>query len=252
MNHSAPRGDREVAGIAFTADPKDPRSLSARFRARRNIFLRSFIDRVRKGKSGSFHILDIGGRPDYWDKVGRNFLNSRDLRITCVNLEASELAGDASERLTLAVGNACALDYPDDSFDLVHSNSVIEHVGRFADMTNFARETRRLAPAYYVQTPYFWFPIDPHFYRLPAIHWMPTSLQIVFLKRFQLGHSAPSRDLAETMRKIESRSILDAEMFRHLFPDAEHRFERAFGLPKSMIACRTSRQTVDFVPAPEQ
>jgi hypothetical protein len=229
-----------VAGIAFTANPDDARSLSARFRARRNVFLRSFIATVRAGRPGPFRILDIGGRPDYWDKVGRGFLDQQDLRITCMNLEASELSGDHSERLTFEVGNACALDYPDNAFDMVHSNSVIEHVGRFQDMVAFARETRRLAPAYYVQTPYFWFPIDPHFYRLPAVHWMPVSMQIALLKRFKLGHSAPSRDLATTMEKIESRSILDAEMFRTLFPDAEHRYERVLGLPKSMIAIRRS------------
>lgn len=227
-----------MAGIALNADTTDARSLSARFRARRNVYLRDFIASVRAGRTGPFRILDIGGRPDYWDKVGRDFLDQQDLQITCVNLEASELSGDASSRLTLAVGDACALDYPDHAFDLVHSNSVIEHVGRFSNMVAFARETRRLAPAYYVQTPYFWFPIDPHFYRLPAVHWMPVSMQVALLKRFKLGHSAPAPDLAGTMDKVESRSILDAEQFRYLFPDAEHRFERVLGVPKSMIATR--------------
>lgn len=234
----AAAGGQEVAGIAFTADPTDARSLSARFRARRNIFLRSFISEVRKGLTGPLRILDIGGRPDYWNKVGRDFLEEQDLRITCVNLEESELSGDAPDRLTLAVGNACALDYPDNSFDLVHSNSVIEHVGRFSDMIAFARETRRLAPAYYVQTPCYWFPVDPHFYRLPMVHWMPVPIQAALLRRFRLGHSAPSRDLAVTMNKVESRAILTPAQFRYLFPDAQHSFERVLGWPKSMIAVR--------------
>lgn len=227
-----------MAGIAFTADPKDSRSLSARFRARRNVFLRAFIAGLPRKTSGPLRILDIGGRPDYWDKVGRGFLEEQDLRITCINLEESELSGDASDRLTLAVGDACALDYPDNAFDLVHSNSVIEHVGGFSDMEAFARETRRLAPAYYVQTPYYWFPIDPHFYRVPMMHWMPVPVQAALLSRFKIGHSAPSRDLAVTMARIESREILDAKRFRYLFPDAEHSFERVLGWPKSMIAIR--------------
>ena len=59
-----------------------------------------------------------------------------------------------TDRVSLIVGNACAMELAENSYDFVHSNSVIEHVGRFADMTEFAKEVRRLTPAYYVQTPY--------------------------------------------------------------------------------------------------
>ena len=37
-------------------------------------------------------------------------------------------------------------------------------------MRAFAAETKRLADNYYIQTPYFWFPIDPHYYRIPLFH----------------------------------------------------------------------------------
>src|SRR3546814_5246029 len=54
-----------------------------------------------------------------------------------------------------AVGNACDLhQVPDRSFDIAHSNSVIEHVITWDNMKNFARETRRVAAWHYVQTPY--------------------------------------------------------------------------------------------------
>jgi hypothetical protein len=224
------------------ADPKNPQSLSARFRARRNVALKELIRRLAGKGSGPFRILDLGGRPEYWTAIGVDFLDEVDARIECANLYPGELDPRlGTDRVTLTVGNACAMELPDDSYDFVHSNSVIEHVGRFSDMTAFAGEVRRLAPAYYVQTPYYWFPVDPHFYRIPAFHWMPAPMQVALLRRFKLGYSAPVKDIGVTTERVESRSILSGGQFRYLFPDAEHRFERFAGLPKSMIAVRMGR-----------
>jgi hypothetical protein len=224
------------------ANPKDPNSLSSRFRAHRNVMLKDLLRRVSGGKSGPFRILDLGGRLEYWTAIGVPFLDEIDARIDCSNLHAEELSGSIeTDRVRTIVGNGCAMDAADYSYDFVHSNSVIEHVGRFADMIAFAGEVRRLAPAYYVQTPYFWFPVDPHFYRLPAFHWMPAPMQVALLRRFRLGHSAPVKDIGVTTERVESRSILTLQQFRFLFPDGEHRFERLLGLPKSMIAVREQR-----------
>lgn len=224
------------------ADPKNPRSLSARFRARRGLALKQLIRRLSNGRSGPFRILDLGGRPEYWSAIGVDFMDEIDARIDCANLDPGELDPRlGTNRIALIVGDACAMDLPDNSYDFVHSNSVIEHVGRFSDMAAFAGEARRLAPSYYVQTPYYWFPIDPHFYRIPAFHWMPAPLQIALLRRFRLGYSAPDKDIGVTTERVESRTILAAGQFRYLFPDAQHRFEKFGGLPKSMIAVREAR-----------
>lgn len=231
-----------MAANSSIANPKDPKSLSARFRARRNVALKQLILELSAARPGPFRILDLGGRPEYWTAIGIDFLDKVDARIDCANLYPEELDERiGTDRVRTIVGNACAMELPDDSYDFVHSNSVIEHVGRFTDMADFAREVRRLAPAYYVQTPYFWFPIDPHFYRVPAFHWMPAPMQVALLRRFRLGYAAPVKDIGITTERVESRSILSGGQFRHLFPDADHRFERLAGLPKSMIAVRKGR-----------
>jgi SAM-dependent methyltransferase len=92
-----------------------------------------------------------------------------DLDITGVDLlDRPEYPGpffraDATERLP----------FEDNEFDLAYANSVIEHIPpekRFA----FAREVRRIARGWYVQTPAFGFPIEPHSL-LPAAHWLPIA-----------------------------------------------------------------------------
>jgi len=191
---------------------------------------------------GPFRILDVGGRADYWQRVGAAFLDAQDILIECVNYTEAELyaGGHGLARLTTAVGDARALSYADNSFDMVHSNSVIEHVGGFADKRAFASEVRRLAPAYYVQTPYFWFPIDPHWPKLPFFHWMPMSWRHRFLRRWKLGFAGPHRDIDHAMGDLEGTVLLDRAQMQTLFPDAVLRAERLALLPKSLIAERRS------------
>lgn len=222
------------------ADTRDGQSLSSRFRARRDVLLRDFILQRRAGVTGPLRILDVGGTADYWRRVGLDFVADNDLHITCVNLEAGEFGPPVPEsvRFDFAVGDARDLPYPDHAFDFVHSNSVVEHVGRFADMAAYASEIRRLAPAYYVQTPYFWFPVDPHFYRMPFFHWLPEPMRLALVRRVKLGWARPVSDVAHGMRIVESAVLLDRLRFATIFPDADLRFERLAGLPKSLLALR--------------
>ena len=223
------------------ADTRDERSLSTRFRKRRDKLLRAFILERRASVAGTFRILDLGGTADYWRRVGFDFLEANDIDVTCVNHIATEFGASEAEavRLRCIVGDACAMtEHADHSFDFVHSNSVIEHVGRWPQMRAFANEVRRLAPAYYVQTPYFWFPIDPHFYRVPFFHWLPESLRLKLLQRFHIGWSPATPDVDGAMAMVMDVVLVDRQQFGALFPDAEVIAERLALLPKSLIALR--------------
>lgn len=223
------------------ADPANPQSLSHRFRSKRNEGLRDFLLAARPQGAQTCRVLDLGGGIGYWERVGLDWLVENGFRITCINHQESELTrdADASVSITIEVGDACNLtQYADHSVDIVHSNSVIEHVGAWPRMSDFAREVRRLAPSYYVQTPYFWCPIDPHFYRVPFIHWLPTSTRASIHRRVKAGWSGPAKDWEAAMRLAESNNMLTLKQMKHLFPDADFRFERVAMLPKSIIATR--------------
>ena len=78
-------------------------------------------------------------------------------------------------------------EFSDFAFDLAHSNSVIEHVGRWRDMAAMVLEVRRVARSYFAQTPYFWFPREPHA-RFPMLHWMPESWRYRILMARDCGY----------------------------------------------------------------
>jgi SAM-dependent methyltransferase len=67
------------------------------------------------------------------------------------------------------------LPFADQEFDLVYSSSVIEHILP-ADREAFAAEIRRVGRGWFVQTPAWSFPIEPHAL-LPAAHWLPVALR---------------------------------------------------------------------------
>jgi hypothetical protein len=195
------------------------------------------IARIHSSK-GNVSILDVGGRETYWKAIPKDFLEKHSVKITILNLP-SDLVGEESNLFSYAVGDACDLrQYPDNSFDIVHSNSVIEHVGNWDRIKAYAREVRRLAPNLFIQTPYFWFPIEPHFIK-PIHHWLPRPWRASVWMRFKMGQRARAGNIDEAMRKIDDEPyLLDMRMFRFLFPDCNIIKERFLFFTKSMVAFR--------------
>jgi 2-polyprenyl-3-methyl-5-hydroxy-6-metoxy-1,4-benzoquinol methylase len=165
------------------------------------------------------------------------FLRRYNVSVTLLNLNVGELS-EPDEHFGCVIGDARQLAFEDGEFDLVHSNSVIEHVGAWQDMEAFASETRRVGRSYYVQTPYFWFPVDPHFYGFPMFHWLPRQAKAWLLANLPLATAGKLPTSEQALHAVDSVKLLDGHQLRRLFPDAGIQFELLAGLPKSLIAVR--------------
>ena len=209
-------------------------------RARRIAPLLNLIKTVH-ARRGKVDILDIGGRKTYWNAIPVGVLEQHKVQITLLNLP-DELQSVDDGIFKSVAGNACDLSqYADNAFDIVHSNSVVEHVGNWHNVKRFAREANRLAPCLFIQTPYYWFPIEPHFIA-PFFHWLPRPFRISLIMRFSLGRRGKAATLDEAVQKIEDEPyLLDQRMFRLLFPDSQILKERFFFVIKSIVAYRSPR-----------
>jgi SAM-dependent methyltransferase len=93
------------------------------------------------------------------------------------------------------------LPFDDAEFDLAYCSSVVEHVAP-RDREAFARELRRVARGWYVQTPAFSFPVEPHAL-LPAAHWLPARLRRAY---WRLGVAGEWEQI-ELLRRAEMTAL---------------------------------------------
>jgi len=213
-------------------DSNNPQSFASRLRAKRIGPLLRLIEATYV-EHGYVSVIDIGGTIQYWNIVPAEYLDRYNVRITVANLNEERPRQEG--RFEIIAADGCNLPCADSAFDIAHSNSVLEHVGDWEQMKAFAREVRRIAKRYYVQTPNFWFPLEPHFLT-PFYHWLPKPTRIWLILHFTLGHVLKARTLDEAVMAVEGSRLLNLSMFRALFPEARIITERLCGLPKSLIA----------------
>jgi SAM-dependent methyltransferase len=118
---------------------------------------------------------------------------------------------------------AAGLPFAENEFDLVYCSSVIEHVPP-ARRRAFAEEVRRVGRGWFVQTPAYSFPIEPHAL-LPFAHWLPVALR---RRYWRLGAAGAWEEIA-----LLRRGEIEA-----LFGPA--RAERFAGLVKSWVCVSPS------------
>lgn len=183
--------------------------LAARARARRHAQFFALT-----GLRPGMRIVDVG-----CGALGLRAL-APDLDITGVDVAPRPsypgpfVQADATERLPFADG----------AFDLAYASSVIEHVAP-ERRAAFAAEVRRVGRGWFVQTPAFSFPIEPHAL-LPFAHWLPPALRRPY---WRLGAAGAWEDIA-LLRRAEMAALFGEPILA----------ERFAGVVKSWIVVRSA------------
>jgi methyltransferase family protein len=216
------------------ADAGSDGSFSNSRRSRRFEAFTLLVDAVKGRESRPVRILDVGGTVSFWEQ--RGWAGRDDVEIVLVNLEAEE---SGYRNIESRAGDATNLsELPDQSFDIVFSNSVIEHLQTYDNQIAMAREVRRLAPVYWVQTPNFWFPVEPHFLT-PLWHYLPVRVRVELLRRRRWGWRGPCPDRAEADALVREIRLMSGSELERVFPDSDLRRERIGPLVKSFVAVRS-------------
>ncbi len=230
MSEPPPRPAATSAGdsvLRKLADNSSDDSLATRMRRKRFALFLSLLETLE----GHVEILDIGGTQQFWDLMLEG--KKPDVRVTLLNVVHQPVSSAA---FVSAVGDAKNLaSIRDGAFDVVFSNSVIEHVGPYDDQQRMAAEVRRAGTRYFVQTPNKRFPLEPHFL-FPFFQYLPVSLRAWMLSNFDVGWYRRMPDKKAARVEVESVNLMTRSQFAALFPDASIYEEKLFGLTKSFVA----------------
>ncbi len=179
--------------------------------------------------SNQTRIIDLGGTPFNWTLIKEK------PEVTFVNIAGESDFDPLHYKMVMYDGSV--VPFPDHSFDICYSNSVIEHVGDVDAVALFASEVGRLAPRYFVQTPNRYFFAEPHFLCV-FIHWLPIGLKRHLIRRGSLWGWMTKPDQKMIDERLRDIRLLTVKDMRRLFPDAEIVRERFLGFTKSIIAMK--------------
>jgi ubiquinone/menaquinone biosynthesis C-methylase UbiE len=201
-------------------------SMQLSFRRKRFQHFLSLLKSIKPSDGKYIRILDIGGTENYWKMV--NFQADENIKITLLNL--MEIKVENKDIFNSVAGSALDLsEYSDGQFDIVFSNSVIEHVGDYNNQKQMAKEFRRVAKNYYIQTPNHNFFFEPHF-RMPFVHFLPKSFRVFLINNFR--QKPKNKDRAK--KRVDGITLLTIRQMKELFPEAKLYEEKFYGMTKSI------------------
>jgi hypothetical protein len=207
-----------------------PVSLGAKARMRRWEIFRNAFPAIE-----DMRLLDLGGTVETWRRAP-----VRPSHVTVLNLlEPGEsdddwivpVTGDACDAANVLAG----ANLPT-GFDVVFSNSLIEHVGGHARRLDLAGQIRALAPRHWVQTPYRYFPLEPH-WLFPGMQFMPAATRVKIAEHWPLVHTRPA-NADEARNEVLWTELVSLTEMREYFPTSTILRERVLGTTKSLIALR--------------
>lgn len=217
------------------ADEKQQNSLSTKLREKRFSLFKSFIEKDCSNSHSRLKIIDVGGTPTIWEKnlpFKDKPLSNLDVEVTVVNIK--KFQSKLLQLTTLICDAKDMKQFPDRAFDVVFSNSLIEHVGDYEAQLTVADEIMRIGKKYFVQTPNFYFPVEPHFV-FPCFQFLPLRVKLWLVTNFALGWRKKATNTNQAMQLVNSINLLRKQQLIELFPGATIFEEKFWGLTKSFI-----------------
>jgi len=107
----------------------------------------------------------------------------------------------------LVLGDGKNLDFPDNSFDIVFCNAVVEHVGTDEEQKKFIRELVRVGKRAFITTPNYYFPMEAHTL-VPFVHYLPRTMRFWIYRKLGRGFWAD----------LDRLNLLTPKKFLSLFP----------------------------------
>lgn len=213
--------------LLFNANQNNVNSVSDQFRRKRFDFFRKFCSELKKPIS----ILDLGGSDYHWRNS--EFAGNRDFDITIINLEDQNT--DAIENIKFIKKDVRNLEsFTEEEFDVVYSNSLIEHINDKDSQQRLAEDIRRIGRHYFIQTPNYYFPVEPHFL-FPFFQFLPFKIKSALIRKYDLGWYSrqPEKDKADEL--AGSVRLLKLNELKKLFTDGNIYHEKYLFLNKSFI-----------------
>ncbi len=225
------------------ADNTRSNSVSNKFRRKRFKFFLEFIKDIER----PVKILDLGGTVNFWSQL--EYADSDEFDITIVNIEEDPLlfppllnhAGtsfikrELKNEIKFIKADAADLSrFKSNDFDIIFSNSLIEHIGSYAEQKKFAEEIMRTGKKYFIQTPNYYFPFEPHFL-FPCFQFFPQTIQIFLLTNFKMGWFQKCSSANEAKLLLNSINLLKKKTLIRFFTNGKLYKEKILFFTKSFI-----------------
>lgn len=178
----------------------------------------------------STRVLDVGGTLFNWTLAP--------VMPTLTLLNVGPRPADLPDHVAYVQGDARQMpSLADNLFDLVYSNSVIEHLGDLESQRRMGAEVRRLGSSYFIQTPDPRFFVEPHLLT-PFVHYLPRRACRALLRHGTVWGwlTSPTAEQCDGFM-AEVRLVREPEL-QAIFPDSIIHVERWLGMPKSLIAMK--------------
>ena len=209
-------------------DATSKKGISWYFRKRR---MRRFLEYLHGLNKEKIYILDLGGTTFFWEQLG--LANSEKIEIALLNLAPQTTT---FRNMKFVAGDVANLNtYPHGPFDIIFSNSVIEHLFTYENQQKMASNILNAGAKVFIQTPNFYFPIEPHF-MFPCFHFFSKQFRIFLLRNFSLGSYTKMPDNQSAEIAVDEITLLRPRQMAELFPTLKIGYEKLFFMNKSIIA----------------